>query len=214
VTEVAAIRSFCSEHTVEYVLVPRIVREFAPHYDKVVALYFWATREGNTTSRLCDPHETVRLVSVFPRRPKVATPNDQSVLVKFNAELFTWATESYRFGIPTFAGVPLVSSLAHLTLESPLAWFHLAPAHLGDVELTITLDGRVVQVPSQSDSVEGPINLTDVLNRVGRLSRPCSWEEALEHLNQVRSNARPARYFYFIGGYKPFHLLLFGQYAC
>jgi len=200
--------SFFSEHSAEYVLVPRIVQQLSEHFHKVVPVFFWANREGNTIARACAPCQTLRVISVFARRPKVNRPGEQQVLVKFNTELFDWAAEAEALGIPTFAGLPLVSSLTDLTLDCACAWFWVGPHRGEDVELILSLDGDVVRNSSGKPHVHGPIELPDVERRVRESAKTLPWKDALDRIRQIRISVRAQNRLPFFGGYKPFHLLL------
>lgn len=119
---------FLSEHSVEFVLVPRLISILSKTYSNIVPFYFWAAREGNSISQSCDTGEYLRLIAVYPRRPKVSHPHDSEILIKFNAVLFEKAREYEQFGIPVFAGVPRVSSIMDFRLNTPCTWFEILGA--------------------------------------------------------------------------------------
>jgi hypothetical protein len=110
--------SFISEHSSEYILVSKLSGMMSPHFDKVIPLYFLSTREGSSVSRLCDPSQLVRIISVYARRPKIVAPHQAHIQVKFNECLFEIAKLSYPLGIPTFAGVPLASSMMDFSMNT------------------------------------------------------------------------------------------------
>src|SRR5258708_36498321 len=117
--------SFISEHSAEYVLVARLSRILTQHFGKVVPMYFWATREGSAISRECNPSQMVKVVSVFARRPKVSVPAQPFVRMRINQSILQTATLSASLDIPTFAGIPLVSSILDFGLDADCAWFEL-----------------------------------------------------------------------------------------
>ena len=114
--------SFMSEHTAEYVLVPNIVRQLSAHFCDIIPMYFWSTREGNRTADEFMSARPARILTVFPRRPKVSETVEERITMKVNQELIGYTRVSLSVMIPVFAGVPLVSSLLALRIESPCSW--------------------------------------------------------------------------------------------
>lgn len=203
-------KAFISEHSAEYILIPKLVAAMAQHFSKVIPIYFLSNREGSIISRRCDSHQSVRILSIFARRPKIETPNQSNIEVKFNESLFDIAQLSAPLGIPTFAGVPLVSSIMDFGFDAPCALFELS-GFSGDVHYTISLDGNVLSKSRQSSAVEGPLGEHDLVKRVLRKSRYMNWDEAIESLRTIRRGAQPHDNFWFRfgGGYHPFNLILF-----
>ena len=70
-----SLESFISEHTSEYILVPNIVRRLTQKFNQVIPVFLWLTREGNTTALEMMDGKQIRLLTAFPRRPKVLSPN-------------------------------------------------------------------------------------------------------------------------------------------
>jgi len=117
--------SFISEHSSEYILVAKLTRMMERHFERVIPIYFLSTREGSPISGECGPSQTLKIVSVFARRPKIDIPNQPFIEVKFNESLFEIADLASPLGIPTFAGVPLASSMMKVSLDNDCAWFEL-----------------------------------------------------------------------------------------
>jgi hypothetical protein len=195
--------SFISEHSSEYILVPKLAGLLTPHFHRVVPIYFLLTREGSVVSSQCDPSQIVRVVGVFARRPKVSRPEQSHIEVTFNQSLFESARLSSSLGIPTFAGVPLASSIMQLNLNMDCAWFHLTGLD-GYVRLVVSLDGVVVE--SNSSSVEG-LAESSLVEMVKQKSQPMEWRRATEHLKVIRRGLHHV-WQPFGGGYHPFHLVL------
>lgn len=202
---------FISEHTAEYVLVPALTRILAASFSRVVPIYFWSTREGSNLGRRCMSSQPIRLVAVYARRPKIEELGQNHILVKLNAELFEYARVAKPLGIPVFAGVPLVSSLAELTLKSQCSWFRLAPdeSQDRDTELRLTLSGARLDDDRSCVGLEGPLESGKLVESVLTGSERISWEQALEKLREIRQSVQRYGLYGFFGGYKPFHLLLF-----
>lgn len=202
--------SFISEHSVEYVLVPKLVTIMARQFSKVIPLYFLSYREGSTISRKCNPYKTVRILNMFARRPKIDDPEQQSIEIKLNKSLFEVAQISKPMGVPTFAGVPLISSMMNFSLDANCIWFKLSGFN-DDVCYEVSLDGEILSQLNQASAVEGPLEENDLTQIVLRDSRPMMWDEAIDNLRAIRRGARPSNTFWFNigGGYHPFNLLLF-----
>ena len=201
--------SFISEHSAEYVLVPRLAHIMEQQFSKAIPLYFLSNREGSIIARRCNPFQRVRILNMFARRPKVFTPNQPSIEVKFNESLFEIAELSQTMGIPTFAGVPVVSSVMDFGLDANCIWFGLSGTHT-DVHYEISLDGEILSQPIQSSVFSGPLDENGLINAVLQNSRVMIWEEAVENLRTIRRGAKPVKTFWFGfgGGYHPFNFIL------
>ncbi len=208
--------SFISEHTAEYVLVPRVVEILSRSYAVAVPFYYWASREGASLSRAVGPRSEIRLVSVYPRRPKFTEPGGEDITVRFNDLLFEAAAKSEPLGIPVFAGVPLASCLQELGGNTKCAWFRIpsseAPPATTDIQLG--LDGEVRSTDPQL--VEGPITEEEFSERVQRLSRPMEWSEVRGVIKMTRQRDGGDSRFYsytpfWFNSYKPFHVLLMSE---
>jgi hypothetical protein len=201
--------SFISEHSSEYILVAKLTRVMERHFERVIPIYFLSTREGSPLSGGCSPSQTLKIVSVFARRPKIDIPNQPFIEVKFNESLFEIAALASPLGIPTFAGVPLASSMMKLSLDNDCAWFELMGSN-ADVIYEISLDCELLRRSSESSAIDGPITESELVARVLRKSRAMSWDEAREHMRTIRRGARADESFWyqFGAGYHPFHLLM------
>jgi hypothetical protein len=158
-------------------------------FERVIPIYFLSTREGGPISGECNPSQTLRIISVFARRPKVNVPNQPFIEVKFNEFLFETADLAAPIGIPTFAGVPLASSMMNLSLDNNCAWFELTGSS-ADVIFDISLAGELLRQSSDSSAIDGPITESELVVRVLNKSRSMSWDEAREHMRTIRRGAR------------------------
>lgn len=163
-------------------------------------------------SRQSGPHEVIRLLSIFARRPKITPSRDTRVIAKINTDLFRMAHIAQSLGIPIFAGVPVVTSIADLTLDAPCHWFQLMPEvqDVADTEITMDPDGSLHDAVL-SDSLTGPLSADDLVSIVHRATQPMTWDDGIENLRTIRSisNTTPGHTrFPFFSGYKPFHLML------
>jgi len=206
--------SFISEHTAEYCLVHQFVNALMSSFQRVVPFYFWASREGNSMSHNCGPTECIRLVSFYPRRPKILDCGDSSVMVKFNRELFRCASWARGRGIPVFAGVPVVRGIQDLTLDSTCAWFKVLPGsrHVSDVELSLDVDSPTRSPLEVSPYLKGPIRIEEIPPIVRDETVLVSWHDAIETLRFIRRQTYADRasrgVFHYLGGYKPVYMML------
>ena len=196
--------SYLSEHTIEFYLVPRFRQTLAADFRFTLAFYFWASREGSSASRsVCAP-ERVRLVAVYPRRPKLGV-NRGTPVMKVNAELFRCAAEFRRVGVPVFAGFPLVRSVFEFSGDVEFLWFALLGDETeGDIEVemrTITSD------QSSTPSLQGPLSDQDVCRLFTQESEPMPWDRAIEAINRVRRQEADNGLWPLGRGYKPVYFL-------
>lgn len=199
-----------SEHTSEYALVYRLITAFSTRNLRAIPIYFLSTREGGKVSSKCDDSSAVRLISVYARRPKVDFPNQPTIEMKINAELFEAARRLGNFGIPTFTGIPLISSLWDFNLDVKIAWFEFTGESDGDVYFHISTDGKGVERFSESTAIRGPLLEDDVIDICLRSSHPMCWVEAIEILKMNRRAGRRDSEYRgpFGGGYYPFYLIV------
>jgi hypothetical protein len=196
------LKSFMSEHTAEYVLVPDLIRRLAPQFVEVIPIFFWSTREGNSTAAQTMSGVSVRILTGFARRPKILT--EDRVAMKINPELVEYSQISGNAGIPVIAGIPLVSSLSRLRLNSPCSWFELTGCN--DLYIEVMLDGTII--PEElGGKVSAPLTDMRIRELAGK-SAILLWADAVERLRVIRSEQSEFNRFHFFGGYKPFHLVL------
>lgn len=202
--------SFMSEHTAEYVLVYRLTAAFAAQSRRTIPIYFLSTKEGSKVSLQCDDSSVIRLISVYARRPKVSVPNQPYIEMKINAELFEAARRLGNLGIPTFTGVPLISSLCDFNLDVEVAWFELTGELDGNLYFHISIDGKSVERFNESTAIRGPLLEDEIMNICLRSSRPMRWVEAIEILKMNRRAGRRDSEYRgpFGGGYYPFYLIV------
>ena len=171
-------RSFLSEHTAEYCLVPRFTRILNEAFGCVVPFYFWSTREGNVTSRQTVV-DGVRVCALFPRRPKL---NDSGqILMKVNQEVFAAAGELAQNGIPSFTGVPIASSILELARNVECRWFFLIENGRvqGDCEIECN------RVGSQDARLRA-VAIDEIPLLVEEKSRCTTWQSAANILGPCR----------------------------
>jgi hypothetical protein len=204
-----------SEHTAEYVLVGDLVRRLSPAFPNAIPMFFWATREGNRTAIQSMSELNLRLVMCFARRPKIEYAEADHILMKINPELVHYCKASAALNIPVLVGLPMVTSLSSLRLNSPCHWFDLVKfecANRSEFYVAVAPDGEPTLCGS-NERLAGP--LTDLeIEEVVRNSPLLTWSRAVEYLRDVRRTVSAYAMenhgyvrFPFFGGYKPFLLL-------
>lgn len=200
--------SFISEHTAEFVLVPKLVNILSKAFSDIIPIYLWLSREGNDMAKRCAKDVKFRIICVYPRRPKVTEPGKKEIIMKINTELFKAAKFSEPKGIPIFAGIPLVSTILSLNLNSKCSWFRImgTAKPLEDIEIRLALDGTVLGKNNAKDILKGPLLEKELISIVREFSSPMSWDNGIETLSYLR--AWGENIMRFLGGYKPFSLLM------
>lgn len=207
-SEAPPLRSFLSEHSAEYVLVPNLTAQLATAFPRIIPLFFWSTREGNATALEGSGDMGVRVVTAFARRPRISARQPGHVFVKINAELFDYAAVSGAVGMPVLAGVPVVQALHDFFTDAACAWFSVNPlSSSGEVVIEA---GSAPQAAANA-LTEGkpiqPVNARELVALALR-ARVWTWSEAATHLRACRRALDRGARFPFAAGYRPFHLLL------
>jgi hypothetical protein len=193
---------FISENTAAYALVPNLIGQLTNHHTSVIPLRYSATREGSRTAEESMAGERLKILTAFPRRPKIIHAGDESILVKMNSVLFSSAIISSAFRIPVLAGVPLISSLLHFTLSVPCAWFLIEPVEQSDTEFYLHIsDKRVVTVPA--NGISGPLNIDEILGVITSKCKEMDWGQARESMRLIKEQGN-GYHGPFGGGYIPF----------
>lgn len=207
-----------SEHTAEYVLVTDLIRRLSNIIPCITPFFFWASREGQTKAQ-SSYGGTIRLLGAYARRPKVTYAGETTIQIKFNELLFHHAFELKQAGVPLLAGVPCVSRLSDLRLNSLCAWFRIEAKETewNDVFATVNLDDPMHARFSNSDSsVQGPLSTKEIHELIFEHSRIMLWSDALDRLREVGRNllqgrgASSAWYGRYLR-YKPFYLAMLNR---
>ena len=198
-------KSFMSEHTVELQLVPRFQAVLGPEFSKAIPFFFWSTREGNSESKSKNVNQSLRLCALFPRRPKLG--GGSGILMKVNEEVFAMAFALRRVGIPSFAGIPLVSSIFDFTGEFNCQWFLLTPTDAVHFDLEVECDTHKVV---SNEHLTGPCPDKDICEIVRSSASVMSWPQAIEAVRSVRNINRQSFGYRFPFGptYKPIYFAL------
>lgn len=182
------VRSFLSEHTVEFTLIPRMAALLRRRFAFVLPMTYSKTREGNATASTVHFDQGLRVIALFPRRPKIAR-NCPKIYGKINSQLFEFARASRDMGIPVFAGLPVVASLWELSDKTKVVWFRVEGSQRTDTEFSISQENSKTSVsficgqPIQIASDREVLDLTESHTQI------LSWPDARELLDTLRKIA-------------------------
>lgn len=203
--------SFICEHTAEYLLTRSIVDLLLPHFEWVIPVYFWNSREGASMAMQSMANKSVRIVPVYARRPKIKAPGQDHVLMKINYHIFEAAAIADRFGFPMFAGLPLITDFAGLSPDAKCAWFRIhEPSNIDfmDYELVVTIKDFGNTTSHQSENV---LRITEesLSEHIRRAAKTWSWEDAIKIIYLIKRKGMGDRLFG--NGYQPFFIILSGD---
>jgi hypothetical protein len=196
-------RSFITEHTVEYYLVPRFLELLHQRYAHALPFYFWKSREGGALSRGTDFPEALRACALFPRRPKIV---GREIVMKVNEEVLEMSRILEENDVPVFLGIPLVRSMVDLANDFEILWFRPGSyPHGGDLEVLCPEDGE--------SPVSGLQLYPDSLIHTSlEAISPRTWRAVLEGLSTAHSRKNKMewiRHQYLYGtAYKPVYFLV------
>lgn len=198
--------SFMSERSAELILVPQLITLIKDTYPTITPLFYWRSREGNKMSQQSFQDQSIKVLILYARRPKVEYIGSGQIEIKLNELLFR-RTELYATaGMPVIAGCPIADKLENLQMGVPCIWLKLTP---GGYEETITVNVSRPVIQSQQVNT---ISRDDILNMIAA-AKNFSWPEALKVIDSVRrenimSNHRSFRYGVYGDVYKPVYFLI------
>ena len=206
--------SFISEHSAEFILVPNFIKTLKENYSKIIPIYFWISREGSLISKMCDDNSLIRTISLYPRRPKILNPKQGTIQIKFSKELFDFSIAHEELGIPVMAGVPGVSTILDLTIDSRCFWFKVTGAkNTSELEFNINIKNDNNKINPETGII-GPLNETQVLSIV-KNAKQFTWREVIDKIISIRHYCIERAYFskhiipfFGLGSYKPIYFLI------
>jgi hypothetical protein len=194
--------SFISEHTAELILVPELIHNLATKFSKITPLYYWASREGGRMSQMSFQGKLIKILALYPRRPKTTFPGSSVIQVKFNNLLFDRAKYFRANGIPVIAGVPLASKLEDIFVGVDCLWFDLDNA---ETEEIIEIDIATKSILSINVRIAS-------LENIGRMidaAAVFTWVDAIEKIKQIVKINVENSFSRMLGDlYKPIYMLV------
>ena len=193
--------SFISEHTAEFVLVPKLLYLLNESFAQVIPIYFWATREGNSFSVSEIGDKRVKILSLYPRRPKIYG-YEKNLFLKVNYYLVHRNKYLQENGICNFFGVPIAKSLLELGLNTKCNWFYLEKnAECFDQEFPI-----INTIPTNRKGLIGPLKKQNILNYIESISQEMEYSDFVKIIRnrEMRGNFNP----FFSNQYKTVYFVL------
>lgn len=198
-------KSFISEHTAEFILLPNLLDILSSVYKTITPLYFWTTREGGMISRKSFQNKEVKVIVFYPRRPKVENANSGIIQVKFNELLYKRSLFYQSKGITVLTGIPLADSLDKLSIKTPCFWFDLNPE---ESETIFDIDLKSYKISNTSIKRLLP---NDILKKIDNISVKTTWTNVIQIIREASSFSQNESGFWSpISGdlYKPTYLIL------
>ena len=199
--------SFISEHSLEYIVVPSICEILRANYKRIVPIYYWATREGNTLSSELHDSLRVRILSVFPRRPKIESIYSDVIHGKINDSLLQFAKVAKSFGIPTIFCMPIIKSFLDISNDCKCLYFNVSRYEEGDIHFRVKNGVDGVEIDSEHKASITMLDSSAILTIMAE-GKMLNWTEANLHLRQLR-NVNVEHSFFWMSQYRPVYILLF-----
>lgn len=197
------VTSFISEHSAEYLIVPKLLQILAADFETVIPLFFWATREGGIWARESLRQNSFKVLALYPRRPKIQCVGAAQVYLKLNQMLFERSSEFEKKGIPVIAGLPLVSDLMECKAGATCLWLLVHPGGTEE-EMEISIHDPVIHSSSASSIAGGDFKAV-----IAKYCRSIGGEELIGIFRQARFGFNEyARFSMFNDLYKPTYILI------
>lgn len=188
--------SFLNEHSIELLMVPKLIDKLSEFYSQIIPIYFWGNREGSGLAKRNLKDIPLRIVAFYARRPKTVKKNNCYIECKINCELIQKAQILKECRIPSLAGLPLINTLIHFQKEVKFLWFNINNFKTE----------TVVRIPIQNENQEkisGTLDYNEMINVI-QSTRSIAWDEAVSkfiEINRLFDQGPKLRY-------KPIYLLI------
>ncbi len=199
--------SFISEHSLEYIVIPRLSEMLREYYRRIVPIYYRATREGNMFSEKLHSNLQLRIFAAFPRRPKFENIASTVVCGKINESIMQFADAARSYGIPTIFCLPIVRSLRDITSDCRCVFLNVSQYVSGDIYFRVRDKGELVDVECEQNACVTPIDSAAVV-AIAQKGQVLSWHDAILNLNALRNSNTRHHSSFWMSQYKPVYLLL------
>lgn len=197
-------KSFICEHTVEYILIPKLKEILHKRFDIVTPIYPWASREGGNISKELHKCDKFKVVGLYPRRPKLISAGTPKITVKINGQILLGAQSGMKLGIPIVAGCPLVTNFWELGNNPNCVWIKLNQGSTESFELELELIQPSYYMNQISEFIF--TNEKDLLTYLSEKSASIDFNSAMLSFREIKMDSGSP--FRFMGGYKPVYFLL------
>jgi hypothetical protein len=200
--------SYVSEHSLEYIMIPKLQVILSRKYRNVVPIYFWSTREGSALSKDVNNFRNLKLLSAFPRRPKLGKNEPHIIYGKINEDVLEFAQSAKSIGIPTVYCFPVINSLSDMTSNCKCIWMSITNNKaIGDLHFAINREAEEIAVDIEQGNQINVLSDADILS-IAEEAKVFEWRDAILHLKELRrANMRSVGYW--MTQYKPVYVLLF-----
>jgi hypothetical protein len=198
--------SFISEHSLEYIVVPNICKILRAKYKRIIPIYYWVTREGNTLSRNLHSNIRVRILAVFPRRPKIDSNHSDVIFGKLNNSILHFAGAAKSIGIPTIFCMPIVKSFLDISEDSECLYLDVLKHNEEDIHFHVNNKDDVFSIDSEQKANLTILDSSAIL-KIQASGKMMNWDEANLNMNQLR-NVNDIYSRFWMSQYKPVYLIL------
>jgi hypothetical protein len=198
--------SFISEHSLEYIVVPSICKILRAKYKRIIPIYYWATREGNTLSSKLHSNLRVWILSVFPRRPKIDSNHSDVIYGKLNNSILHFAEVAKSIGIPTIFCMPIVKSFLDISDDSKCLYLDVSKYNEGDIHFRVNNNVDVISIDSEQKANLTILDSSAIL-KIQAGGKMMNWDEANLNMNQLR-NVNDKYPHFWMSQYKPVYFIL------
>lgn len=198
--------SFISEHSLEYLIVPNICNILRAKHKRIVPIYYWATREGNTMSNSLHCDLKVRIFSIFPRRPKLEKTDSDYIYGKLNKSILHYAEVANSIGIPTFYCMPLIKSFIDISNECKFLYLDCFKKNDIDIHFRVNSKDSTSNIESQHKSHFTILNEINIIAKIDS-GITMTWNDANKSMNQLRT-VNDEYSLFWMSQYKPIYFLV------
>jgi hypothetical protein len=213
--------SFMNERSISYRMVSTLLEILHQEFQKIIPLWYWKTREGNTKGSQAFPGEKVKTLAFFPRRPKVEKVRDDVIEIKINYSVFLRSSLLNLNGIPAIAGFPWISSIEDFYGNVEYQWLKIkstkdfydineAEGYYSDEEYKFSLTDKYLLEPPYSDNLEN-FDKEEIKRIMRTEPASFSWGEVIDVFNKVKDLPYSSFYTHSIfgsyGRYKPIYFV-------
>lgn len=198
-------KSYVCERSVEYALIPELVKLLKSKYKNVVAIFPWATREGSKTSLDVNGGLTFKVIGIYARRPKLHASSDK-ITVKLNESIIFAARKAADLGLPLIAGSILARSFFDLAATEKSVYFNLntLPLDIDEIEAEFDCKGKV-------DADICPIiDHKEILKIIDTSAKQLDVQGFMNIVKEIKAASSGLDYYnpmVYMGGYKPVYVL-------
>ncbi len=207
------VKSFISEHTAEYTLIPRMKKILHKRFDTVTPIYPWVTREWSKISEDLHKYDRFRVVGLYSRRPKLGSAGSQIITIKINSQILLGALSGIKLGIPIIAGCPLVTNFWELGNDPNCLWIKLDQASKEDFNIEFNIEREYEQSSDNINQISRSIimNEEDLLTYLSEKSELMDFNSVKFAIREIKMESQEmssTNFFGSVGGYKPIYFLL------